>query len=91
MEFILGEDLKDIWESLSTLNKLWVAWTLRVRGYVAQFHVVHLASRNLPAIDGSGSALHCIDHYFTKMGAGLFCLLSGNVFLVQKISPYSPA
>jgi hypothetical protein len=71
VEFIPGEDLKDIWESLSTLNKLWVAWTLR--GYVAQLHAVHLASRNLPGpIDGSGSALRCIGHYFTEMGAGPF-------------------
>ena len=69
VEFIPGEDLK--WESLSTLNKLWVAWTLR--GYVAQLHAVHLASRNLPGpIDGSGSALRCIGHYFTEMGAGPF-------------------
>lgn len=71
MEFIPGEDLKDIWESLSTLNKLWVAWTLR--GYVAQLRAVHLASRDLPGpIDGSGSALRCIGHYFTEMGAGPF-------------------
>jgi len=71
VEFIPGEDLKDIWESLSMLNKLWVAWTLQK--YVAQLHAVHLASRNLPGpIDGSGSTLRCIGHYFTKMGASPF-------------------
>jgi len=33
----------------------------------------HLASRNLPGpIDGSGSTLRCISHYFTKMGASPF-------------------
>jgi hypothetical protein len=71
MESILGEDLRDIWGSLSMVNKLWVAWTLR--GYVAQLRKVHLANQDIPGpIDGSGASLPCNGHYFTDMGAGPF-------------------
>ena len=71
MEHIPGEDLRDVWGSLSMISKLWVAWTLR--GYVAQLRAVHLANRDIPGpLDGSGTSLPCNGHYFTEMGAGPF-------------------
>jgi thiamine kinase-like enzyme len=71
MEYIPGEDLRDVWESLGMINKLWLAWTLRT--YVAQLRKVHLANRDIPGpLDGSGTPLPCIGHYFTEMGAGQF-------------------
>jgi len=82
VEFIPRRSLEGYFGSPlgARLNTLWVVWTLR--------------GLHSPTPCGSPSQpqftwphqwfrvphLRCIGHYFTKMGAGPVCLLSGNVF-----------
>ncbi|KAJ7440797.1 kinase-like domain-containing protein [Mycena galericulata] len=72
MEYIDGIDMREAWRSLALWKKLWVAWTLRC--YVRQLRNVKLARPEVPGpIDWlSPTAVKCVGHYFTSMGAGPF-------------------
>ncbi|KAJ7246537.1 kinase-like domain-containing protein [Mycena haematopus] len=71
MEYIDGIDLREAWGSLALWKKLWVAWTLRC--YVRQLRNVTLARPEVPGpIDWSKTAVKCVGHYFTTIGAGPF-------------------
>ncbi|KAJ3557893.1 hypothetical protein NM688_g1226 [Phlebia brevispora] len=69
MEYVQGEDLINIWPSLSWWHRFKIVWTLR--SYVQQLRKVFVPPVPGP-VDGSGQALVCMGHFFTEAGDGPF-------------------
>ncbi|KAH0579174.1 hypothetical protein H2248_003327 [Termitomyces sp. 'cryptogamus'] len=71
MECIEGDDLYEIWPSLSSERKYSVACTLQ--NYVQQLRAVKLPNSDVPGpIQASGEPLRCEGHHFPDIGAGPF-------------------